>query len=83
MAGERVYCLYRVSTSKQVDMDEHNLADIPMQRKACREFAKKMGWDIIREEQENGVSGFKKVLLKEIRYNLLKSMLQKVYLTYY
>ena len=53
MAGERVYCLYRVSTSKQVDMDEHNLADIPMQRKACREFAKKKGWDIIREEQEN------------------------------
>ena len=54
MAGERVYCLYRVSTPKQVDLNEHNLADIPMQRKACREFAKKMGWDIIREEQATG-----------------------------
>lgn len=72
MAGERVYCLYRVSTSKQVDMDEHNLADIPMQRKACREFAKKMGWDIIREEQENGVSGFKKSAAKRDKIQLIK-----------
>lgn len=72
MAGERVYCLYRVSTSKQVDMDEHNLADIPMQRKACREFAKKMGWDIIREEQENGVSGFKKSAAERDKIQLIK-----------
>ena len=56
---ERVYCLYRVSTTKQVDFDEMNQADIPVQRKACREFADKMGWTIIRELQENGVSGFK------------------------
>ena len=33
--AERVYCLYRVSTNKQVDHDENNQADIPMQRKAC------------------------------------------------
>ena len=72
MAGERVYCLYRVSTSKQVDMDEHNLADIPMQRKACREFAKKKGWDIIREEQENGVSGFKKSAAERDKIQLIK-----------
>lgn len=57
--AERVYCLYRVSTAKQVDFDDHNNADIPMQRKACHEFAERMGWTIIREEQENGVSGFK------------------------
>lgn len=56
--AEKVYCLYRVSTTKQVDMDEQKQADIPMQRKACREFAERMGWTIIREEQENGVSGF-------------------------
>ena len=31
----------------------------PVQRKACREFAKKMGWIIVGEEQETGVSGFK------------------------
>lgn len=30
-----------------------------MQRKSCREFAKKMGWTIVGEEQETGVSGFK------------------------
>lgn len=72
MAGERVYCLYRVSTPKQVDLNEHNLADIPMQRKACREFAKKMGWDIIREEQENGVSGFKKSAAERDKIQLIK-----------
>ena len=29
----RVCCLYRVSTDKQVDHDDKNQADIPMQRK--------------------------------------------------
>ncbi len=57
--AERVECLYRVSTTKQVDHDDQNQADIPVQRKACREFAEKMGWTIVGEEQENGVSGFK------------------------
>lgn len=57
--AERVYCLYRVSTSKQVDHDENNQADIPMQRKACHEFAAKNGWLIVGEEQETGVSGYK------------------------
>ncbi len=56
---KRVYCLYRVSTAKQVDYGDSNQADIPVQRKACREFAEKMGWTIIREEQEAGVSGYK------------------------
>ena len=57
--AERVQCLYRVSTTKQVDHNDQNQADIPMQRKSCREFAKKMGWIIVGEEQETGVSGFK------------------------
>lgn len=57
--AERVYCLYRVSTNKQVDHDENNQADIPMQRKACHDFAAKMGWVIVGEEQETGVSGYK------------------------
>ncbi|MDE7055099.1 MAG: recombinase family protein [Oscillospiraceae bacterium] len=57
--AERVCCLYRVSTTKQVDHDELNQADIPVQRKACREFAEKMGWIIVGEEQEAGVSGYK------------------------
>ena len=49
---KRVYCLYRVSTVGQVD---HN--DIPLQRIACREYAERNGWTIIREFYERGVSG--------------------------
>ena len=30
-----------------------------MQRKACHRFAEKMGWTIVHEEQEDGVSGHK------------------------
>ena len=30
-----------------------------MQRKACHRFADKMGWTIVHEEQEDGVSGHK------------------------
>lgn len=55
----RVYCLYRVSTDKQVDYNDNNAADIPMQRKACHRFADEKGWEIIHEEQEEGVSGHK------------------------
>ncbi len=55
----RVYCLYRVSTRKQADFNAENQADIPMQRNACREFAGQMGWQILYEGQETGVSGFK------------------------
>ena len=57
--AERVYCLYGVSTSKQVEHDDQNQADIPMQRKACHDFADKMGWIIVGEEKETGVSGYK------------------------
>lgn len=51
---KRVYCLYRVSTKGQVEKD-----DIPMQKQKCHEFAQEMGWDIVREFSEKGVSGFK------------------------
>ena len=57
--GNRVYCLYRVSTNQQVDHDEKDEADIPMQRLECQKFAERMGWTIIHEEQEEGVSGHK------------------------
>ena len=70
--AERVYCLYRVSTAKQVDHDEQNQADIPMQRKACHEFAERMGWTIVREEQENGVSGFKVSAADRDKIQLIK-----------
>ena len=51
---KRVYCLYRVSTKGQVDKN-----DIPMQKKACQEFASRNGWKIIKEYSEKGVSGYK------------------------
>ena len=50
----RVYCLYRVSSNKQLLED-----DIPMQRQACREFAVAHGWTIAKEFYEKGISGFK------------------------
>ena len=77
MNENRVYCLYRVSTNKQVDYDEQKIEDIPMQRKACREFADKMGWQIIREEQENGISGFKVSAEKRDKIQLIKEHAEK------
>ena len=59
ITGTRVDCLYRVSTDKQVDHNDKNQADIPMQQKACHAFCEKMGWTIVHEEQEDGVSGHK------------------------
>lgn len=57
---KRVYTLYRVSTKKQVNISENHENDIPMQRGACHEFVKSMqGWEIIKEFEEKGVSGFK------------------------
>lgn len=50
----QVYCLYRVSTSRQLYED-----DIPMQRQACQAFAESNGWTIIKELYEKGISGFK------------------------
>ena len=52
---KRVYCLYRVSTTAQVEHD-----DIPMQKEACRKFVShNPDWEITREYLEKGVSGYK------------------------
>lgn len=62
MATNRVYCLYRVSLSKQVDqitLDGKTIADIPMQKTACRKYCADRGWEIAGEYQEAGVSGYK------------------------
>ncbi len=54
---KRVYTLYRVSTAKQVDITKD---DIPMQKIACHEFAdRQLDWEIAREYEEKGISGFK------------------------
>ena len=57
--NNRVCCLYRVSTDKQVDFNSNHEAGLPMQRKACHKFAEAKGWVIVHEEQEEGVSGHK------------------------
>ena len=49
----RALCLYRVSTKHQV---ENN--DIPMQRKECRAFCQRKGWQLYREIHEKGISGY-------------------------
>lgn len=71
---KRVCCLYRVSTDKQVDYDMNHEADIPMQRKACHKFAEKMGWDIVHEEQEDGVSGHKVRAEKRDKVQTIKQL---------
>ncbi len=44
---KRVYCLYRVSTKKQVDKNEN---DIPMQKNACHDFViRQNDWSILKE----------------------------------
>ena len=75
--AKRVCCLYRVSTTKQVDHDEQNQADIPVQRKACHEFADRMGWDIVLEEREDGVSGFKVSANDRDKIQLIKEYAEK------
>ena len=58
----RVAALYRVSTKKQVGLAFENgqiKDDIPLQRRACREFSQNQGWVIVGEYEEKGVSGYK------------------------
>ena len=52
----RVYCLYRVSSKKQVNAENN---DIPMQRTACRDYCKQRGWTVVKEFEEKGISGYK------------------------
>jgi len=53
---KRAVCLYRVSTKGQL---LENQDDIPMQKTACRRYADEHDFEIIKEFQELGVSGFK------------------------
>ena len=77
MEQNRVCCLYRVSTDKQVDYGTDHEADIPMQRKACHRFAEKMGWNIVFEEQEDGVSGHKVRAENRDRIQTIKELARK------
>ena len=61
---KKVFCLYRVSTQKQVDKndsdDNSEKYHIPLQKKACRGFIDtKPDWEFYDELSELGVSGYK------------------------
>ena len=59
--NNRVCCLYRVSTDKQVDFTSNHEADLPMQRKACHKFAESKGLSLPQimpdENRRNYVNG--------------------------
>lgn len=70
--GTRVLCLYRVSTGKQLYHTDDNEPDIPMQRVRCREFCERMGWTLVCELQEEGVSGHKVRAERRDKVQLIK-----------
>ena len=49
MNMKRVMTLYRVSTTKQVDVVKD---DIPMQKIACRNFIEEKKWQLVGEKEE-------------------------------
>lgn len=75
--GTRVLCLLRVSTEKQLYHTDGDEADIPMQRIRCREFCERMGWTIVCELQEEGVSGHKVRAEKRDRIQQIKDYTKK------
>ena len=75
--GTRVLCLYRVSTDKQLYQTDNNEADIPMQRKRCRKYCESMGWTIVCELQEEGVSGHKVRAENRDKIQLIKQKAQE------
>lgn len=70
--GTRVLCLYRVSTGKQLYHTDDNEPDIPMQRVRCREFCERMGWTLVCELQEEGISGHKVRAARRDKVQLIK-----------
>ncbi|WP_310877815.1 recombinase family protein [Priestia megaterium] len=66
---KRVWCLYRVSSKKQLHMDD----DIPMQKNACHDYVtNKEGWEITRELSEKGISGWKVKAEERDALNIIK-----------
>lgn len=74
---KRVQCLYRVSTEQQVTYNDKKQADIPMQRMACRKFATEHGWEIVFEDQEDGISGHKIRAENRDKIQLIKQRAKK------
>ncbi|MGM9957273.1 MAG: recombinase family protein [Peribacillus sp.] len=66
---KRVWCLYRVSTMKQMATDD----DIPIQKNACHEFVEnRPDWRITQELIEKGVSGWSKKADERDALNTIK-----------
>ena len=74
---KRVQCLYRVSTEQQITYNDKKQADIPMQRMACRKFAAEHGWEIVFEDQEDGISGHKIRAENRDKIQLIKQRAKK------
>ncbi|MDL2273623.1 recombinase family protein [Oscillospiraceae bacterium OttesenSCG-928-G22] len=60
--SKRLINLYRVSTNKQVGQDNGDEISLTVQQTACLRYAKEHhpDWELVREVEEKGVSGFKK-----------------------
>lgn len=75
--GTRVLCLYRVSSNKQLYHTDDNEPDIPMQRVRCREYCEQMGWTLVCEVQEEGISGHKIRAESRDKVQLIKEYAKK------
>ncbi len=53
--SRKVYCYYECPTAEQSSQKLTAGCEITRQRAACREFAQKMGWDIVGEIEGSGV----------------------------
>lgn len=75
--GTRALCLSRVSADKQLYFNENNEPDIPMQRVRCRKFCEQMGWTVVCELSEEGVSGHKVRAENRDKIQLIKRYAQQ------
>lgn len=53
--SKKVYCYYECPVAEQISQKLTAGCEIARQRATCQEFAKKMGWDIVREIEGSGV----------------------------
>ena len=54
--SRKVYCYYECPVAEQISQNPMANCEIVIQRAACREFSKNMGWDIVREVEGSGVT---------------------------
>lgn len=54
--SRKVYCYYECPAVERISQKLTAGCEMARQRAACQEFAKKMGWDIVGEIEESGVT---------------------------